>query len=101
MAFDGTEGGQIPLSEAALMTAEYREFNPNSVIAHFFGREILEQILSQENCMGIRIYYGLKDGQKELIIVGADSHQDDLTDLVGDISLPCPKACSAQNALNS
>ena len=102
MAFDGTEGGEITLQEAAEMTARYRHDNPNETIAHFFGREILERILSQEGCMGIRIYYGIdEDNKKQLVLVGADSEQNDQTELVADLSWPCPLTCSVANPLNS
>lgn len=101
MAFNGTEGGQISMEVAANLTANYRLHNPNQIIARFFGREILEQILAQENCMGIRMYYGIaENGDKELVLVGADQDENDLLNLVADISMPCPKACSSANPLN-
>lgn len=102
MAFDGTEGGQITLQTAANLTANYRDNNPNSTIAHFFGREILLQLLQQSSCVGIRIYYGQDaDGNKELVLVGADESENDILDLVADLSMPCPKTCSNPNQLNS
>jgi hypothetical protein len=102
MAFNGTEGALIPIEEAAEMTANYRSENPNSTIAHFFGREILEQLLEQDSCEGIRIYYGISnEGQSELVLVGADAQEDDILDLIADRSMPCPKACSTPNPLNS
>lgn len=102
MAFDGTEGSAITLSNGASMTNEYRQRNPGAVKGHFFGKEILNQILDQEGCMGIRMYYGLdEDGNKQLVIVGADSDENDMLDLVADFSVPCPSACSTPNALNS
>jgi len=102
MSFNGKEGGAITLKQGAALTAEYRRKNPGETIAHFFGREILQDLLNQEGCMGIRIYYGLDgDGNKELVLVGADANKNDLTDLVADLSLPCPNMCSEENALNS
>lgn len=102
MAFDGTEGGEITLSNAANMTAEYRKNNPGGTKAHFFGRDILNQILEQEGCQGIRMYYGQdEDGNKQLVLVGADSDENDMLDLVADLSHPCPNACSNPNSLNS
>ncbi len=102
MAFDGTEGGKIPLNEAATMTAEYRRKNPSSTKAHFFGREIINEILEQEGCQGIRIYYGQdEDGNKQLVLVGADSDENDMLNIVADLSHPCPNACSNPNSLNS
>lgn len=101
MAFNGTEGEAISLETASQMTAKYRDANPNTTIAHFFGKEILNQLLEQENCVGIRMYYGMQDGEKELVLVGVDSEQNDILELVVDRSMPCPKACSMANPLNS
>lgn len=102
MAFNGTEGGQITLSEGANLTSKYRDDNPGETIAHFFGKDILKQILNQEGCMGIRMYYGVSDkGEKELVIVGTDGSEDDMLDLVADLSMPCPSRCSSPNPLNS
>lgn len=102
MAFDGTEGSEITLANAAAMTAKYRHDNPNETLAHFFGKDILIELLDQEGCVGIRIYYGLdEDNNKQLVIVGVDSDQNDITRLVADMSYPCPNACSTPNPLNS
>jgi hypothetical protein len=102
MAFNGTEGGQIPLATGAAMTAEYRAQNPGEIKAHFYGKEILDVLLNQEDCVGIRIYYGIdENGNKELVLVGTDASECDLTDLIVDLSNPCPNRCSKANALNS
>ena len=102
MTFDGTEGGQIPLVDAAGMTANYRNQNPDSTLAHFFGKDIINQILSQNGCVGIRMYYGIdSDDEKQLLLVGTDANGDDMTDLVADLSSPCPRACGKENSLNS
>lgn len=103
MAFDGTEGSAILLSKAADYTKEHRDRNPGQRLGHFFGRDIITEILNQEGCMGIRIYYGLnpENGDRELILVGANADQDDMTDLVADFSVSCPSFCSDSNALNS
>jgi len=102
MAFNGTEGGEITLSAGAALTSAYRKENPGKTKGHFFGRDILVQILEQEDCMGIRMYYGIgESGEKELVLVGADADENDLTELVADLSLPCPGMCGAANALNS
>lgn len=102
MAFDGTEGGAITLSNASAMTAKYRRENPNQTLGHFFGKDIIMDILKQEGCMGARIYYGIdEDGKKQLMMVGADSNENDMTDLVVDLTFPCPDTCSNPNPLNS
>ncbi|GAB5419153.1 MAG: hypothetical protein Crog4KO_06610 [Crocinitomicaceae bacterium] len=102
MAFNGTEGGQITLAEGADLTSKYRDENPGSTKGHFFGKDILKRILTQEGCMGIRMYYGIdEDGKKELVIVGADGNEDDMLDIVADLSMPCPSRCGSPNSLNS
>lgn len=103
MAFDGTEGGAIILSKGAAFTKEHRLRNPTALKGHFFGKEILNQILEQEGCVGIRMYHGQdsETGQRELILVGADQYEDDMLDLIADLSSACPHKCSTPNALNS
>lgn len=105
MAFNGTEGAPITLATAATWTANYRStIAPTETRAHFFGRDILEKILTQEDCMGIRIYYALNDaGEKQLILVGADTQENDQTSgTIADFSNPCPPFCPTNaSPLNS
>ena len=104
MAFNGTEGEEITVSEGAALTAAYRKSPLNGgTDSQFFGRDILEQILNQKGCAGIRIYYGQdpKGTDQKLVIVGADGEQNDLLDFVADMSVPCPKRCGKANSLNS
>jgi hypothetical protein len=103
MTFDGNEGGPITIGEASAMTAEYRRLNPNATRCHFFGKNRIQQLLDQEGCKGIRMYYGINPttGARELVLVAADSAGNDLTGLIMDLSYPCPNSCSASNSLNS
>lgn len=102
MAFNGKEGGQISLTSAAEMTAEYRAQNPGKTKGHFYGKDALNELLDQTGCMGIRIYYAIdSSGKKELVLVGVDSNEDDMLNMIVDISSPCPNRCSQNNALNS
>jgi hypothetical protein len=54
----GKEGAEIDLKVAAEWTQNHRHHNPEEVISQFFGREILQKILDQPDCVGIRFYYG-------------------------------------------
>lgn len=103
MAFDGTEGEQLSINEASTMTSDYRAANPNEILGHFMGKDMLNSILSQTGCVGIRSYYALDaNGKKELVIVGVDANQNDLVNgIIADRHYPCPNACSMSNALNS
>ena len=102
MSFNGTEGGPITSTVATAMTKRYRKDCPGQVKAHFYGRETIQALLDQDNCMGIRIYYGIKeDGSKELVLVGATADENDMLNLIMDISISCPTCCSTPNFLNS
>ncbi len=101
MAFTGNEGEELPLSTAAQWTANYRIENPNGVKAHFFGHVIIERILAQPGCVGIRCYYALdENGKQQLIIVGVDSNENDLYEgVIAERSFACPPFCPINSPL--
>lgn len=100
-------GDPLDLTIAKSWTANYRAKNPDEIRAHFFGTEIIEQILAEAGCVGIRMYYALdENGEKKLLLVGVDADGNDLLplntnggrsasegDIVGDYSFPCPTYC--------
>lgn len=101
MAFNGTEGDAITLAAGAVMTARFRTNYPNQARARFFGRDLLLQILNQQGCKGIRFYFAQDSNNvMELVIVGADANENDMCDLIGDLSYPCPSYCGTKNTLN-
>ena len=53
----GKEGAEIELALAAEWTKNHREKHPHTSISQFFGIEILQRLLQQPGCLGIRIYY--------------------------------------------
>lgn len=90
----GREGGPIKLDVAASWTKNYREKHPGETISQFFGREILERILAQERCLGIRFYYALDHaGKKRLVITGVVSDGND------QIPEECPEEGAAAHEL--
>lgn len=104
MAFNGREGSVVTLKDASGWTKNYRDTLPSDeIIAQFFGREKLLEILDQEDCMGIRFYYGIADdGKKNIIAVGATSDQNDMIDgIILEYALKCKPYCSVSNSLNS
>lgn len=103
MAFTGQEDHQIPLATAAEWTKNYRTANPAQTKGHFFGKEYIQSILAQENCVGIRIYYALdENGAKQLILVGVDANENDLYQgIIAERSFKCPPFCGVNNPLNS
>ncbi|GAB3580223.1 hypothetical protein GCM10027345_21380 [Hymenobacter daeguensis] len=92
------------MGTAGEWTRKYQDKHPGEVRAYFAGREILEQLLAQPGCMGIRIYYGLNGATPTLVLVGADQEENDqLGDgfIVADELKGCPDCCSQPNELNS
>ncbi|GAB3857038.1 hypothetical protein GCM10028822_30120 [Hymenobacter terrigena] len=103
MPFFGSEGKAIDHNKAGEWTGSFRKENPNKIIAHFFGRDVLMDILNQEGCRGIRFYYGSDGGVPQLIAVGADENENDQLDenhIVADEAQACPDRCSQPNILN-
>lgn len=103
MAFTGNEDHDIPLATAAEWTANYRSANPGATKGHYFGKDEIDAVLNQQDCVGIRIYYALNDsGSKELVIVGVKANEDDMDGgLILDRSIKCPPTCGSSNSLNS
>lgn len=104
MAFNGDEGAVVTLAEASGWTANYRRTIPaGEIISQFVGRNKLMEILNQDDCMGVRIYYGIgDDGKKNLILVGAEADENDMVDgIILDKFSPCPPLCPSRNPLNS
>jgi hypothetical protein len=105
--FSGSEGGAITLETANRWTANYRGENAGDTEAHFFGNEIIKQILAEEGAVGIRMYYALDDnGRKQILLVGTNAKGEDLlpssssnaktegdTNIIADMSYPCPGYC--------
>jgi len=102
MAFTGKEAEEFPLDTAAEWTANYRNANPGAVKAHFIGRDLLNKMLEQDGCMGLRIYYALDEkGDKQLIIVGADQDENDLYNgIIAEKTIKCPPFCPKGSPLN-
>jgi hypothetical protein len=103
--FSGAEGDPIPFETAKTWISNYQSGNPIGTKAHFFGFEILKQILAEPTCVGIRMYYALDDkGQRQIILVGVNADGENLLpqsqslrdgdgNIVADASYPCPSFC--------
>jgi hypothetical protein len=93
--FTGTEGEEISLETASAWTANFRSEHPYSIKALYYGRNILLDMLDQENCVGLRFYFAIdSEGAKQLVIVGVDADGNDLYNgIVADRGKPCPTYC--------
>ncbi len=105
MNYTGNENHEISLNEAAELTQRFRDRLPviDNTIGEYFGRTAMEDLLSQQGCVGIRIYYGIDANDiKKLVIVGVDNNGNDLYDgELMEAGTTCPPLCSTSNPLNS
>ena len=68
-------GEEIGLELGTEMVKNYRQANPADVQWYMIGREIIEQILSQPGCVGLRFYNAYNEaGEKTLVYVGVDQN---------------------------
>ncbi|HEY8930194.1 MAG TPA: hypothetical protein VIM55_13425 [Mucilaginibacter sp.] len=112
----GKEGEDFDLHLSAEWIKNHTDRHPHEPHSHFFGKEILQKILNQDGCVGIRFYHahsepkGSDKGDRHIIIVGARADGSDMTntkdakpdplsreemkavayDTVGQQSMPCP-----------
>ena len=103
MSFTGNEGGPITHEAAAELTRNYRsKRSTGAILGGFIGKQHIYKLLEQEGAMGIRIYHGeSNDGTPEIVLVAADSNEDDIMNLIVENSFKCPPSCSRKNVLNS
>jgi hypothetical protein len=95
--FTGEEHHQVTSDQAARWTAEYQKtMGDGALVAGYFGKNIFEKILSQEEAVGIRIYKAKHDnGDEVLVLVGVDGKGNDIVSgVVGENILPCPPFCA-------
>lgn len=95
-------GGPIQLATAIQWTTNFRNNNPGAIKAHFFGNIIINDILSQANCIGMRLYNAIDDNnQPQILLVGVDNNGNDMTDgIIADMSHPCPTECGVNTVLS-
>jgi len=94
--FSGEEHHQVTLNQAQRWTAEYQKTaGEGELVAGYFGRNIFDKILSQEQAVGVRIYKAKHDnGDDVFVLVGVDDEGKDITSgIVGEGILPCPPIC--------
>lgn len=66
-------GEEIGYELGKQMVSDYQTANPTDVQFYEIGRNILDQILAQPGCEGIRFYNAYNElGQKTLVYVGLD-----------------------------
>ncbi|MHC2990728.1 hypothetical protein OB13_03725 [Pontibacter sp. HJ8] len=103
MKITGKEGGPIDRASAKRWTANYRrQAGQGKVHCHMFGKDTIRELLDQDGCMGIKIYYALNDeGKQQVLLVSTDADGNNMEDgLILDKSASCPPDCSGTGDLD-
>jgi hypothetical protein len=90
----------ITLAEAIEYAHRWQRTHPGERHAWMLPRAIIDAILQQPGCAGIRIYAGNVTGDERLVWVGTDADGNDLTSgVIAEECKPCPPFCSAGSPL--
>jgi len=95
-SFIGAEKHEVTLSDAIKYVQNYRKANPTAKIkGGSFQRAILDKILAQPDCDGIRCYYAqTEDSSSTLVLVGINAQGTDMTKgTIMEKIMPCPPYC--------
>jgi hypothetical protein len=107
MILTGNETHDISLHDAAILTKNYRNNDPDpTCLGEYFSGAAIRKILNQQPsgcCVGIRIYYGRSnEGDKKLVLVGVDKNGNDLCEgPLMEYGMSAPPYNSSSNPLNS
>ncbi|MEJ7766178.1 MAG: hypothetical protein WKF89_00095 [Chitinophagaceae bacterium] len=76
-------GEEISHELGAKMVKDFQDANPQEITANDIGRNIIDSILAQPGCAGIRFYNAINEmGRKTLVYVGIDHHEQIITEYV-------------------
>lgn len=76
-------GEEISHELAVNFVSAYQQANPNDVAGYTIGRNIIDQILAQPGCTGLRFYNALNEvGEKTLVYAGVDASGKDIIKMV-------------------
>ncbi len=101
MAIDANSGSVIDLDDAVKFVTAFRTKYPGETKGFFVGADKLALIL-ESGCMGIRIYNGYDEEslKTNLVLVGVDKYEKDMTDkVILERLVPCPSICDQSSAL--
>jgi len=72
-------GEDIGLEEGIQLVKNFRDANPDATPGYFIGRNIIDQILSQPGCVGIKFRKCLNNNNEEhLVYTGVDAEGKDI-----------------------
>jgi hypothetical protein len=67
----------------ALTNVHSISVSSDAVLAHYFGKDVVEKTMKQPGCVGVRMYYSKHaNGKSGFIFVGVDKNGKDLAPVV-------------------
>jgi hypothetical protein len=77
-------GEAISHELAAKMIKNFHDAHPNEPIAYNIGRDIIDQILAQPNCVAMRIFKAIDEtGKQTLVYAGLDTKGNTIIEYSG------------------
>lgn len=102
MTFKPDQDHSINLAKASIITKAYRDANINPIIGGFFGKDAIQAILDQMDCVGLKFYFAIENGKLTLVLCGSKANQDDLYQgVLAEDSPMDPPFSASSNPLNS
>lgn len=96
MSLDNNSGEIITIEEARVFIKAFKNRYPNEVTSFFVGKTNVEKILSQTDCIGIRIYNGYDNTASKMnqVLLGVDSNEQDISNgIIIERLYTCPPYC--------
>jgi hypothetical protein len=104
MNIDPNSGEIITQARAIELINAFSVKFPNQVVSSFIGTNNVENILSQTDCIGIRIYNGYDNTEEKisLVLIGVDSEGKDIlrNGIIYDKIVTCPPTCAENTILS-
>jgi len=100
--FSKKDGAGISDAQAKDWMKKFRDKHSakTDVIARFIGADIVQAVLAQDQCVGLRIYFGYDDaGQTQVFLCGARADGSNIWPdgatpaILADGTLACPPYC--------
>jgi hypothetical protein len=91
---------EISRAKAREYIQGWRAGRKGGVHGGYMDREVLDKILAQPECKGVRYYHAQHPkGHETIVLVGVDEAGRDLWEgTIAEEAAPCPPACSPEEA---
>ena len=89
---------EISRAKAAEFIQGWRKGREGGIRGGYMDREVLDKILAQPECRGVRYYHARHpEGRDTIVLVGVDAAGQDLwSGTIAEEADPCPPACSSE-----